>query len=281
MKRHNTIYGVLYLLLINFCCQARTPPPLQLAKPYKDGMQVQNYFISEKYDGIRGYWNGKHMLSKQGNLLRIPKWFTKDFPNIALDGEIWIGRGKFEQISSLLMNHDKPKEKWQQVRFMMFDLPNHPGTFEQRVRKMKSIEKEVNSPYLKAIEQFDVQSIVHLMSTLDQVVKNNGEGLMLHHKQARYHVGRTDQIVKLKPYQDAKAIVIAYKQGRGKYLGMLGSLLVETEQGLRFYIGTGFSDEERRQPPPIGSEIIFKYFGLTAYGKPRFSSFERISNFAK
>ena len=39
--------------------------------------------------------------------------------------------------------------------------------------------------------------------------------------------------------------------------------------GVEFKIGTGFSDDQRRKPPKIGSIVTFKYQELSNVGNPR------------
>jgi DNA ligase-1 len=99
---------------------------------------------------------------------------------------------------------------------------------------------------------------------------------MLHRADALYHGGRSPDLLKVKQWLDSEAKVIAYQPGTGKFEGMLGAMEVETDEGRRFLIGTGFSDAERRQPPPLGSTITYRYTGLTASGLPRFPAFLRI-----
>ena len=115
-----------------------------------------------------------------------------------------------------------------------------------------------------------------LMERLDSIVRAGGEGLMLHRDGSDYRAGRSDDLLKVKPYLDAEARVVAQLPGKGKYAGMLGALLVEDKEGRRFRIGTGFSDAERRSPPPIGSLVTFKYQERTDKGIPRFASFLRL-----
>jgi len=67
----------------------------------------------------------------------------------------------------------------------------------------------------------------------------------------------------------------------GKYTGLLGALLCQLENGVEFKIGTGFSDVLRKNPPVIGSEVTFKYQGMTKYGKPRFPVFLRVRGIPK
>lgn len=110
----------------------------------------------------------------------------------------------------------------------------------------------------------------------DAVVRGGGEGLMLHRADAPWLFGRGDALVKLKPWQDAEARVVAHVGGRGKYEGMLGALLVETPEGRRFRLGTGFTDAQRRDPPAVGAAVTYRYRGYTSSGLPRFASFMRV-----
>ena len=111
---------------------------------------------------------------------------------------------------------------------------------------------------------------------LDEIVTKGGEGLMLHRADSLYHSGRSDDLLKLKPWQDAEATVVEILPGKGKFSGMMGSLLVTDESGLRFRIGTGFSNKERRNPPAVGTVITYKFTGTTKKGLPKFASFLRI-----
>jgi DNA ligase-1 len=99
---------------------------------------------------------------------------------------------------------------------------------------------------------------------------------MLHHQDSLYQHGRSNRLFKLKPYDDAEAVVIGYRPGKGQFTGKMGSLKVRAENGKEFYIGTGFSQREREDPPPLGSRISFRHQGYTDKGTPRFAVFIRI-----
>jgi len=268
------------VLLILFTLSAQSTPSLnpaiQQATAYKTVTDINQYWLSEKLDGMRGYWDGTQLLTRQGNLIHSPEWFTKNWPDNAIDGELWVKRGYFQQTLSCVRKKQLDEICWQFVRFMMFDLPEHGGTFTQRLSAMQELTNKRNSPYLSMIEQFKVTTNEQLHQTLDKVAKNNGEGLMLHLGDAYYHVGRTNNIMKLKKHDDAEAIVIAHIEGKGKYQGILGAIQVKTVEGIIFKIGSGFTDEERHQPPAVGSLITFKYNGKTQAGIPRFARFFRI-----
>lgn len=256
-------------------------PVLQLATVYSPGLDVTHYWVSEKLDGVRGYWDGQQLLTRQGYRIDAPDWFIAPLPKQSLDGELWIGRGQFDTVSGLIRSGagggNKGRDnRWRQVKFMLFDLPQAPGAFSQRLRRLRGIVDEVDRDWVQMVPQRQMASDTALMAWLDRVVAGGGEGLMLHHVDAIYKQGRSTDLLKLKQWQDAEAMVIGYQPGKGKYAGMLGSLLVETAEGVRFKLGSGFSDAQRKNPPAIGRQVTYKYTGVSARGVPRFASFMRV-----
>ncbi|MBB1440937.1 DNA ligase [Shewanella sp. SG41-4] len=250
-------------------------PPIQLATKYKQDIDVTEYLISEKLDGVRGYWDGSNMLTRSGRKVALPSSFTLGFPNTAIDGELWLGRNRFEDISALVRRKQVPDKEWLEVKFMMFDLPRNSGPFVERYLAMKMLVEQTASIHLQVIKQDSVASNEELFAQLDSVVDAGGEGLMLHYQRAHYAVGRSEYIVKLKPKYDAEALVIGHTLGKGKYRGKVGALIVKTPAGIVFNIGSGLSDKQRENPPLVGSTITYQYLGLTQKGTPRFATFLR------
>ncbi len=265
-----------YLLSISLTCQADTPPPLTLAKTYQGQTDLTQYWVSEKLDGVRAYWNGKQLISRQGNPFIAPSWFTKNFPDEALDGELWLGRGKFQALLSIVRKKQAIESEWKQVRYFIFDLPQSNKPFSKRLKQLQQLTALYRGDYLKLVKQFQVADKTALMQALDKIVEKGSEGLMLHHSDALYHAGRNSDLLKVKPYYDAEARVLAYIPGKGKYTGLMGAILVETNKGLQFKIGSGFTDKQRSTPPAINSIITYTYHGKTLKGIPRFASFLRI-----
>ena len=246
-----------------------------LAKVYKQE-NVSKWWVSEKLDGVRAIWNGKKLHFRSGKLISAPNWFIENFPEQLMDGELWMGRGTFEKLSGIVRKIQPNHNEWKQVSYMLFELPEHPGTFTQRVRKMVKLTETLKISWLQPIPQIRLNSEDALLNMLDGIVTKGGEGLMLHRADSLYHSGRSDDLLKLKPWQDAETTVVEILPGKGKFNGMMGSLLVTDESGRRFRIGTGFSNKERKNPPALGTVITYKFTGTTKKGLPKFASFLRI-----
>ena len=271
------LMGILLALpLVGTVSPAQAAPDLILANVYRDGIDPSGYWVSEKLDGVRAYWDGRQLYFRSGNPVPSPAWFTRDFPAQPMDGELWLGRGSFERLAGIVRKEAPVDAEWRQVRYMLFELPGAPGTFSERKDRLRQLAQQGGIPWLQAIEQFRVGDRKTLMARLDEVVAGGGEGLMLHRADAPYSAGRGDDLLKLKPYLDREAKVIAHLAGEGRHAGRLGALLVADPDGRRFRIGTGFSDAQRADPPAVGSTITYRYRGLTAKGAPRFASFLRV-----
>ncbi|MFT6163648.1 MAG: DNA ligase-1 [Zhongshania aliphaticivorans] len=284
-KLTQVIFGLLALCSINLVhadtslpAQTTQKPALMLAKPYRSDIELKHYWISEKLDGVRAYWDGTQLISRQGNRFSAPDWFTQGFPKQVLDGELWMGRNRFAEVSGAVRRQIPDPAQWQKIRFMVFDSPGETGDFDHRLQALRVLFAQLNSPSIALIEQYKIDDETALMQALDQVIANGGEGLMLHLGSAPYRGIRSDDLLKLKRFSDAEAVVIGHIPGKGKFSGMLGAVLVKMPDGREFKIGSGFSDEQRRHPPAIGSTISYKYQGTTASGLPRFASFFRARN---
>lgn len=251
-------------------------PPLMLASSWQDGQDVSRYLVSEKLDGVRARWDGHALWTRAGHRIPSPAWFTKGWPKQQIDGELWMARGQFEATSALIRSSSADELPWRELRFMAFDLPDANGGFAQRHAQLGRIIANQANPHLLAIEQQRIPDIASLHRHLRAIVKAGGEGLMLHHQDNPYSDGRSTGLLKMKLYDDAEASVIGYAPGKGKYTGMVGALLMRTDSGAQFRIGSGLTDAHRAHPPAIGSRVTYRYNGLTVHGLPRFPRFLRI-----
>jgi len=252
------------------------PPAILLAQVYRHQVDVSLYLVSEKLDGVRAIWDGQSLRFRSGKAISAPGWFIEGLPKRALDGELWMGRGSFERLSGLVRRGMPNDAEWHQVRYMIFELPQADGSFEQRAKQIREVVRQASVPWLMAIEQFRVRDDSELQKRMNEVVKGGGEGLMLHRADAPYETGRSDTLLKMKPWDDAEAVVIAHLPGKGKNAGVMGALRVRTDDGREFSLGTGFTDQQRQNPPPIGAIVTYRYRDFTRSGLPRFASFLRV-----
>lgn len=248
---------------------------IMLPEVYEEDIDITDWLMSEKLDGIRGYWDGEKLLSKKGIPLNPPAAFTKNLPDFAVEGEIWGGRKSYEKTMSIAMK-DEAHDGWLNLKFAIFDVPEAGGGFEDRLNKAGEWFARNPSEYAFVIDHKPVNSKEQLKKELQRVEKLGGEGLILRKPGSLYTKGRSRDILKVKSNYDTEAVVIEHIGGKGRNRGRMGSLLVELPDKKRFRIGSGFSDEERNNPPPVGSVITFKYYGFYNSGIPKFPSFLRI-----
>lgn len=260
-------YLIVFLLGINLLADK---PNLFLLNTYTDDANVGGWYMSEKLDGVRAYWDGRKLISRGGNIIDAPKFFTKGFPSHKLDGELWNKRGDFDNISSIVRNKSTTKSSWKQLTYNIFEVPDAEGNLIKRLSKVQETK------YLKIIKQIKVKNTAHLKAFQKEVEAKGGEGVVVRDANLPYYTGRNNNALKLKSFLDDECIVLAHLKGKGKYENLLGSIKCKLKSGKILKIGSGFSDAQREDPPKVGSVITFKYYGLTSKGNPRFPVFLRV-----
>jgi len=252
-------------------------PPILLAHKWETDHDPTGWWMSEKLDGVRAYWDGEAFVSRLGNEFYAPDWYIADLPADTLDGELWVGRKMFPETMSIVRSGTQGVE-WKKVHYVVFDAPNAKGVFEDRIKHAEKVLKKAASPHARALEHLPCNGIDHLRSELKRVESLGGEGLMLRRPKSMYEVGRSSSLLKVKTFHDTEGRVVGHAPGTGKHKGRLGALIVELPSGTKFNVGTGFSDAERENPPKIGAVITFRYQEMTKDGVPRFPSYvgERI-----
>ncbi|KAJ3392703.1 hypothetical protein HDU80_010813, partial [Chytriomyces hyalinus] len=251
-------------------------PALLLAHKYDaEKTDPSGYWVSEKLDGIRTFWDHERgqFFSRLGNPFTAPDWFKEAMPkHLSLDGELFAGRGKFVETISVVKTINSPD--WEKVEYRIFDSPSMTElTFEARMDQLKQVVSSSNSKHLKLLPQERVESKEHVEKLLKQIESKGGEGLMLRKPGSLYVGKRSSTLLKVKSFYDAEAVVIAHEPGRGKNSRVTGSLRCRMESGKEFRIGTGLSDSDREAPPKIGAIVTYRFQELTRDGIPRFPSF--------
>lgn len=250
-------------------------PGVALLSEARPDIDPSGYLVSEKLDGVRAIWDGSRLRFRSGRIVRAPEWFTAALPPIALDGELWSGRQSFDLVSGAVRRDAPDDASWRALRLMVFDLPGAAGDFTARAARITEWETAARASVWAAVEQTEVLDRAALRQRLDSVVREGGEGLVLHRADACWSPGRSSARWKLKPLHDAEAQVLAHEPGRGRLTGLMGALQVRTASGIEFRIGTGFTNAERRDPPRVGSWISYTHRGITPSGVPRFASYWR------
>jgi DNA ligase-1 len=247
-------------------------PGVLLAQSWDGELDLTGWWLSEKLDGVRAYWDGEKILSRAGNVFHAPDWFLESLPSEPLDGELFGGRKKFQDTVSIVRRMDK-SDLWKKLQFVLFDAPDHEGTFEQRLARCGEVAEKIGSPYYRALEHQECLGEAHLREELARVEALGGEGLMARKPGSVYQRSRSFTLLKIKSFLDAEAIIVGYQAGTGRHKGRMGSLRVELPNGVQFSVGTGFSDKQRENPPAVGEVICFRYQELSRDGVPRFPSY--------
>jgi DNA ligase-1 len=243
-------------------------PPVLLAHSWDNVTDLSSWWMSEKLDGVRAYWDGRRFLSRLGNELFAPEWFVEGLPDHPLDGELWGGRKLFQRTVSTVRRQDRG-EAWREIRYVAFDLPHLREPFEARLEALAGIVSRVGKAHVEAHAQSRCESLDALREELRRVEALGGEGLMMRRPGSMYEVGRSHTLLKVKSFHDAEARVVGHLPGAGKHKGRLGALECEMPDGTRFSVGTGLSDDERKNPPPIGAIVTYRYQELSNDGAAR------------
>ena len=148
------VIGALFCCL-TLCEQAGAAGPM-LPLVYHEQADIKGWLISEKLDGVRGYWDGKQLFSKNGKILSPPPEFTAQLPDFALEGELWGGRGTFEKTASIVLQQ-QPHSAWLQLKFAIFDVPQTPGSFITRIATANVWFNSNPSDYAFVIPQIKIQ----------------------------------------------------------------------------------------------------------------------------
>eukprot|EP01117_Protostelium_nocturnum_P005880 TRINITY_DN2115_c0_g4_i2.p1 TRINITY_DN2115_c0_g4~~TRINITY_DN2115_c0_g4_i2.p1 ORF type:complete len:827 (-),score=359.80 TRINITY_DN2115_c0_g4_i2:165-2645(-) len=248
-------------------------PALLLANKWTPKIDPKGWWMSEKLDGVRAFWDGKDFVSRLGNVFNAPEFFKEELPkDMQLDGELWLARRAFQSTVSVVRT-GKGSDQWKKLQYKVFDSPNTPGTFEERQAVIAKWLKNNQCQYASLHDQEECEGNDHLKKMLSAVEKLGGEGLMLRQKKSVYVPSRSDTLLKVKSFEDAEAKVLKHEPGKGKYSGMCGSLYCDMGNGRQFSVGSGMSDKDRKNPPPVGSVITYRFMELTDSGIPRFPTF--------
>ncbi len=231
-----------------------------LAKTYAS-QDPTGWLMSEKLDGVRAIWTGEKLISRNGNEFAAPQWFLDGLPSLPLDGELWMGRGKFQAVVGAVRRKTADDAEWREIRFMVFDAPTVSGDFLTRLSAAKSAISE--STVAEIVPQTECANSSAMHAFFMAICRDGGEGVMLRDPDAGYIQGRTSKLLKLKMEDSEEAILshIEHRNGRAVFM-------VE-RNGQTFGLGGGISESDLANPPAVGAVLTYKASGEYASGKPR------------
>ena len=277
------------------------------------------WWVSEKFDGQRAVWDGEKFVSRGASsdprvYPYVPIWFRACMPpGIALDGELYLGRNRFNETTSILKTGLKPEsqrtkrdpsqqeldERWSGIQYRVFDVIKSGDVYEERQRQLKQIVKErcliwekMSVPFylnkqacpIVFTEQHRVTSVEQLTQLYNQLVLEDAEGVMVHAPGIPYIARRTKMLLKMKLIADSECVIIGYKDGEGKYSGMLGSFYCRDTVSLKeFHLGgmtddirNGYNKKRSEFYHPVGTLVTYTYNGVTPDGIPRHPRYKGI-----
>lgn len=163
-----------------------------LAKTYA-GQNVTGWLMQEKFDGIRAIWDGYALWTREGNPINAPKaWLARLPVGIALDGELWAGRGGMAVVESVRRRKDATEEDWAALSFVAFDAPEHGGTAINRRVFVERLGVD-------CVKTWFCKGKSHARETMRMIVEAGGEGIVLRAPAAPYVRGRSRFLLKMKP----------------------------------------------------------------------------------
>lgn len=176
-----------------------SPPQLLLAHTWNPTFDPSGWWMSEKLDGVRTYWDGKTFFSRLGNQYLAPDWFTACLPDVPLDGELWTGRKQFRRALDIVKQPDR-NDQWRSVKFFVFDAPQMQAHLEERLAFCENILQCRPSAYARPVEHTRCRGIDHLQAELARIQALGGEGLMIRKPGSNYEVGRSASLLEVKTF---------------------------------------------------------------------------------
>ena len=296
---------------------------------------IGQWYWSEKLDGMRALWipvtrelevekigfanndRKDHKLdrvgklatglwSRYGNVINAPSSFLDQLPIFPVDGELYLGRGRFQELMGYVKKDNPLQKEWDQVEYRIFDAPTHtqiftvgtvnnpnykkrfqgnpyPGAkdltdssfFMLRLRALQKHYADGTPPQLKVHEQHvlpvtDAAARDYVTRQLLEISKSGGEGVIIRNSMSEWEPIRSKHMLKLKPINDSEGTVIGRTDGKGRLEGMMGALLLQWGN-VQFEL-SGWTDYERQHHQelfPDGTNVTFVYRELTDDGKPK------------
>ena len=146
-----------------------------------DGWDITGWYLMEKFDGCRAYWDGEQFWTRSGNVIDAPESITSAMPSEHVDGEIWAGRGGFPKASTATRFGTADGKHWDGVKFVPFDYPQRSGDWRSRFGRGVVCE-----------------SNAHAVDMMRDIQSQGGEGVIARQPGFNYATGRSGVVVRIK-----------------------------------------------------------------------------------
>lgn len=253
---------------------------LLLANKWDKKLDVTGWLMSEKYDGVRCFWNGNELYSRSGSIIKTPKFFTRNFPRSPLDGELHLGRNNYEECAQIIANGEKDHSGWLQMSFIVLDAPAMNLLFRQRLSMLERVFTEGNNPtFMKLNKHRCVKDNSHVMEELARIESIGGEGVMLKNPSSLYEGRRTWAMLKVKSYLDEEAQILRkvfFKMNKPTEKRRVKALIMKKENGIEFRLRNGLNSEKNKNSFEIGNTVTYKFKGYDQQNIPKFPVYQRM-----
>ena len=250
---------------------------VQLAEKYYDNIEElkrknKKFTLTLKLDGHRclivKHKDLVQIFARSGQLIEgceeIEKIIAKSkYKSFVLDGEL-LAKVEDKSISSqerfrktLKAVHRKGIKN--DLEFFAFDVISYKEFKEKKSERtynerrkilsdicndLKGYNKSIPIIYLPVIyEGHDFDKVEELLA---KVRKKHLEGLMMNINDAVYEFKRTKSLLKIKVMDDVDLRILSVKEGSGRLKGTLGRIICNYK-GYKLGVGSGFTDEDRKQ----------------------------------
>lgn len=239
-----------------------------LVNKYKGDENLSGWVMSEKLQGVRGLWDGKTLKNRAGNIIPAPDFFTKCYPDFAIDGEIYSYKLPYEDITAATKGQNP--NAWIKIKHYIFDVPEAEGGLMQRLAVLQEYLDKNKCDTIKIIPQLPAISHKNMENYYNEIVTRNGQGVIVRDPNAPYKGGRSNKILKFKKQLDDECKILDYNNGTGKFSSTIISLTCKNLKDDKiFKIKSGIDKKVRNNPPKKGTIITYKYHGIKDDGSPK------------
>jgi len=245
------------------------------------------YLVQPKYDGFRcraiSTESGYILLSSEENITFSVPHINEELNRLQLinelDGELYCHGMDFNQISSIVSRTVNLHPDYKQIQLHLFDVvTDHP-----QVKRLSFLNLlKDRSPFIKIAPVNICYTLDEVLKAYDSIIELGYEGIIVRHWQAPYERKRSTFVMKFKPKKEDEYEIIGAQEEidkEGSPKDTLGALICRSGDGNTFNVGTGFTDERRRElwegrDLLIGQLALVKYQHITTGNKvPRFPVF--------